>query len=73
MVGLDWSLRYWICEELLMESERYSWSCGTYRSGFTYLDAESAYEGGKQFKEARISTKDEDVRIWCRKIEEVIF
>jgi len=54
-----------------MESERYSWTCGMYRSEFTYLDADSAYAAGDEFKRNHGSTKDNDVRIWCRTIEEV--
>jgi hypothetical protein len=54
-----------------MESERYSWTCGWYRSEFKYTNADDAYADAKQFVNNHFSTKEEDIRIWCRKVEEV--
>jgi hypothetical protein len=54
-----------------MESERYAWSAGWFKSDWIYLDADNAQRGAEEW--CRNYNKDTaHIKIWRKLIEEVL-
>jgi hypothetical protein len=52
-----------------MESEKYSYSYGRFRSDWHWDDADSAYEAGVKHRDDL--GRDDDVLVWVRRVERV--